>query len=503
MITVLIILILLICGWFWYTDVNEGFAEQPSQGPPGPQGERGIPGPMGPAGPAGPKGDAGPIGPAGPAGPIGIQGPKGDRGADGALGPKGDRGDQGEPGETGPTGPTGPRGLTGMKGESGTFIKNGCKSFGSNSLTGWTCPTEFPVFSGMTIGSESGSGLYCSNGVSHELTGSSGSGASAVAEVVDGKVSRVKIIHNGQGYKTPPKVEFQSNDGTGAKADAYIVDGHVVLIKVVNGGSGYNNPQVVLKSANSVSGFKYCHMCCKSQSPSPSSQTQNQSDSNVEQRLHQQEDELHALERKIADQHKMLQLALRTGRDSKKSQKQEQKQTSTEQILDQVHSQGKNFDESQLNSYQQQQATQPASAPLSIKDNAIAYDKIRDQQLTAKKEKVAKAHGLWKKIQGQQLKEKQMAINAKKLGLPPPPQRFTQKQIDLVQKNLTLPTAVAMTDQQKSDCMIALNQAMSLKQQAQQVGQQAIHVPFLRTQAEQLAKQSSDAWDSYNAKCGI
>lgn len=480
------IILILHTGTSWYT---EGFADAGER-------ERGIPGPMGPPGTTGAKGDPGQMGLPGPQGLAGPQGPPGPAGQIGpkGVGEPGPRGEQGLPGEHGLQGPQGPPGEPGKPGSPGGFAKGSCKSFGSDRPDGWKCPVTFPIFSGMTVGADR---MICS-GLAEGATcnsGSGGFGGSAAAEISDGQVTQVLVIDNGHDYTIAPKIEFQNQGGSGggAKALAYVSNGHLVMIKLTNGGNGYTNPPSV-NIIPAKGGCKYCHMCCKDQKKIPD-------------RKHSVERELEKLTREVAEQHQLLKLALRTGRKTAEARSMPATETEVTKMLSDLRTHGKNIDESQLNDYRKQQSPGPATAASApptadvIQKNATAYNQIIEQQQSAKKAKADRAQSLWKKIQDQQLKEQQTATTAKKLGLPPPPSRFTQKQIDTVKKYLEPPTPTIMTDQQKSDCMIALNNAMSLKQQAQLIGQQSINVPFMRTQAKQLAEQSSTAWNSYNAKC--
>lgn len=135
-----------------------------------------------------------------------------------------------------------------------------------------------------------------------------------------------------------------------------------------------------------------------------------------------------------------------------------------------------------------------------IDQQAAAYDKVLAAQREAQTEKVKKAQKLWKTVQKEVEKEKKVAAEAKQLGLPPPPPRYSADQINIVKKNLKLPK-VNLTKEQKANCMVLLNSAMAAKEKAEQVGHQAAQIPFMRTRAQKLGQESDAKWQLYKSKC--
>ena len=138
-----------------------------------------------------------------------------------------------------------------------------------------------------------------------------------------------------------------------------------------------------------------------------------------------------------------------------------------------------------------------------IEEQAKAYDQVLQKQIDAKKVTVDKAKKLWDAVSKQIKKEEQTAADAKKIGLPPPPPRYTKEQIDLIKKNMVMPNTKSMSTEKKAECMSLLNRAMAAREKAEQAGQQAVYVPFMKDQAKKLAEDSERAWSAYNTACTI
>lgn len=136
-----------------------------------------------------------------------------------------------------------------------------------------------------------------------------------------------------------------------------------------------------------------------------------------------------------------------------------------------------------------------------VKERAKAYDKILAQQRAKKKIKVEKAKKLWKKVEAQVEKEKKTRAEAKKLGLPPPPPLYTEKQIADIRKATAFNEA-RMTDTQKAQCMHLLNSATRKRKKAEDYGRTAAFIPFLRPTAKKYGRRSERAWQKYNRICG-
>lgn len=71
------------------------------------------------------------------------------------------------------------------------------------------------------------------------------SGASGVAQVVNGFVVGVTVTDGGSGYTNAPVVTFSGGGGSGATATATLIDGRVNVVTIINPGRGYTSPPTV------------------------------------------------------------------------------------------------------------------------------------------------------------------------------------------------------------------------------------------------------------------
>tara|TARA_B110000208_G_C11799546_1_gene441259 strand:- start:965 stop:1891 length:927 start_codon:yes stop_codon:yes gene_type:complete len=115
------------------------------------------------------------------------------------------------------------------------------------------CPNDYPNYTGATF-SGNGSNLNCSN---DKITTKR---AKAIAQIKQGKVSKVIMIDGGTHYTNSPKVYFRG-EGTGAVGNAVIKNGLVTKINIINGGQFYvSTPTVIIeKPVINIT----CNLCCK------------------------------------------------------------------------------------------------------------------------------------------------------------------------------------------------------------------------------------------------
>jgi len=71
------------------------------------------------------------------------------------------------------------------------------------------------------------------------------SGASGIAQVVNGFVVGVTVTDEGSGYPNAPVVTFSDGGGSGATATATLLDGRVTAISITNPGRGYTSTPTV------------------------------------------------------------------------------------------------------------------------------------------------------------------------------------------------------------------------------------------------------------------
>ncbi len=137
-----------------------------------------------------------------------------------------------------------------------------------------------------------------------------------------------------------------------------------------------------------------------------------------------------------------------------------------------------------------------------IQARAEAYDQILTTNLNQLNQKKEKAKKLYQKVLAEQKAEQVTAETAAKLGLPGPPPRYTQAQIDIIKKTMNMQPRT-FTDEQKANCMTMLQTAMTLKQKAHDTGIQVASMPELKAQAKEQAKQANKAWDLYKSTCSL
>lgn len=96
------------------------------------------------------------------------------------------------------------------------------------------------------------------------FSGGGGTGARAIAEVLGGKVTEVKIVNGGTGYSSTPAVSFPGGRGTGATGTATVSVGAVTAVSVTDGGSGYtsfyyDDEAVLIVNAAAEARFAHTH----------------------------------------------------------------------------------------------------------------------------------------------------------------------------------------------------------------------------------------------------
>jgi len=115
------------------------------------------------------------------------------------------------------------------------------------------CPKEYPNYTGATF-SGNGTNLNCNNSKIETKR------ARAIAQITQGKVSKVIIINGGTHYTNSPKVYFRG-EGTGAIGNAVIKNGLVTKINIINGGQNYVSTPTIIIEKPTVN--INCNLCCK------------------------------------------------------------------------------------------------------------------------------------------------------------------------------------------------------------------------------------------------
>ena len=135
-----------------------------------------------------------------------------------------------------------------------------------------------------------------------------------------------------------------------------------------------------------------------------------------------------------------------------------------------------------------------------IKLKAKQFDNILSATNAVQQVKHEEAKKLKVVIDRQQEIEKEVAARARRLGLPPPPEKFNQEQIDLVTKHLT-PQVKILTDEQKAECLKLYNTSASIKAQIEEMAPKIDKDPSMATIAQQLATKYNTVWNSYQSTC--
>jgi hypothetical protein len=109
------------------------------------------------------------------------------------------------------------------------------------------------------------------------------------------------------------------------------------------------------------------------------------------------------------------------------------------------------------------QLPQPSLAQKEIvKAQAAKFNQILKKASKLQEAKTQQAKKAWDNILSQQRLERQMAAQARRLGLPPPKPTYTKSQVSLVQKNLKV-NKLTLTDEQKAECMDMYNKIQEMK----------------------------------------
>ena len=130
-----------------------------------------------------------------------------------------------------------------------------CKFITSFEKKNFSCPKEFPVFTGATFGVK-GSEVSC-NGDKTKIHP-----AKALAIIKNGSLKSIKILDKGENYDVAPKIKIKG-DGTNAKAYAIVEKGEISKIIVTNPGSDYTStPKIKIENPKASVN---CNLCCRSE----------------------------------------------------------------------------------------------------------------------------------------------------------------------------------------------------------------------------------------------
>ena len=138
-----------------------------------------------------------------------------------------------------------------------------------------------------------------------------------------------------------------------------------------------------------------------------------------------------------------------------------------------------------------------------IKENAKNYrDMIKDVN-DEKKKQADEAKQKLVVISKQLLKDEELAQDAKRLGVKPPPPMYSKSDIDELRKvaNWTDTKTKNMSDIDAAKCMVLYNNYKSKKERAQELGEMSVNDPNLITEAKELGQAAEATYKEYLARC--
>ena len=138
-----------------------------------------------------------------------------------------------------------------------------------------------------------------------------------------------------------------------------------------------------------------------------------------------------------------------------------------------------------------------------VKDNANKFREMNKEINASKKKQAEEAKQKLVVISKQLLKDEELAQDAKKLGVKPPPPMYSKEDIEELRKvaNWTDTKINKMTDEAAAKCMILYNNYTSKKARAEELGEQSGENPQLIPEATESGKKADAYYQEYKAKC--
>jgi hypothetical protein len=138
-----------------------------------------------------------------------------------------------------------------------------------------------------------------------------------------------------------------------------------------------------------------------------------------------------------------------------------------------------------------------------IKENAKNYKDMIKGVNEERKKQADEAKQKLVVISKQLLKDEELAQDAKRLGVKPPPPMYSKSDIDELRKvaNWTDTKTKNMSDIDAAKCMVLYNNYKSKKERAQELGEMSVNDPNLITEAKELGQAAEATYKEYLAKC--
>jgi hypothetical protein len=155
-----------------------------------------------------------------------------------------------------------------------------------------------------------------------------------------------------------------------------------------------------------------------------------------------------------------------------------------------------------LNKKKDDKETMDKKAEL-VKENAAKFREMNKEINAAKKKQSDEAKQKLVVISKQLLKDEELAQDAKKLGVKPPPPMYSKADIDELRKvaNWTDTKINKMSDEAAAKCMILYNNYTSKKTRAEELGEESGENPQLIPEATESGKKAEAYYIEYKAKC--
>ena len=138
-----------------------------------------------------------------------------------------------------------------------------------------------------------------------------------------------------------------------------------------------------------------------------------------------------------------------------------------------------------------------------VADNAKKFREMIKSVNDEKKKQADEAKQQLVIIAKQQLKDEELAQDAKRLGVKPPPPMYSKMEIDDLRKvaNWTDTKTKNMNNVEAAKCMVLYNNYTSKKQRAQELGEMSVNDPNLINETKELGEAAEATYKEYLAKC--
>jgi hypothetical protein len=137
-----------------------------------------------------------------------------------------------------------------------------------------------------------------------------------------------------------------------------------------------------------------------------------------------------------------------------------------------------------------------------IKENAAKFREMMRESIIKKEAEAKDAKEKLIAISKQILKDEELALEAKQLGVNPPPPMYSSKDIEELRKIANWVNPVSkMNDEQAAKCMIMYNRYKQMKSQTEDLGNKAVNMPFLMDELKEKGEKTKELFDTYLATC--